>query len=100
MKRTIVAIVLLFDLGAAALLAHGGGPHLKGTVSSIGADQITVAGTDGRSAVVKITPQTEFVAGKAAGKREDLKEGDRVVVHTRKRDGGLEAIEIRYKPRK
>jgi len=99
MMRTILAVVLVLALAGSAALAHGGGPHLKGTVSAITADQITVAGAEGQAAVAKITPDTRFVRGKAVGKREDLKQGDRVVVHTRKHGDALEAIEVRYKAR-
>src|SRR5438046_728343 len=97
MRRQILAFAFLLQLCGTAALAHGGGPHLKGIASVITADQITVEGTGGRSTVAKITPDTRFIAGKAVGKREDLKEGDRVVVHTRKQGNGLEAIEVRYK---
>jgi hypothetical protein len=34
--------------------------------------------------------------GKAVGKREELHPGDRVVVHTRKKGDGLEAVEVHY----
>jgi hypothetical protein len=34
--------------------------------------------------------------GKAVGKQEDLHQGDRVVVHTRKNGDGLEAVEVHY----
>jgi len=96
MKPTILAIALLLGPLSPAL-AHGGGPHLKGTVSAVSAEQITVEADGGKPASAKITPETRFVRGKAEGKREDLKHGDRVVVHTRKRGDALEALEIRYK---
>jgi hypothetical protein len=100
MRRNIVAFAIFLQLCSGTAFAHGGGPHLKGTASAIAPDRITVDGTDGRSTVARITPDTRFIAGKAAGKREDLKPGDRVVVHTRKRGDGLEAIEVRYKGRR
>jgi translation initiation factor IF-1 len=95
--RRILTVAFLLGLGASPLLAHGGGPHFKGTISAITADQITVESTDGHVAVAKITPDTRFVRGKVIGKREDLKRGDRVVVHTRKQGDTLEAVEIRYR---
>ena len=97
MKWMILSIALLPGSAAPPVLAHGGGPHLKGTVSAISAEQITVEGEAGRPASAKITPETRFVRGKATGKREDLKQGDRVVVHTRKQGDALEALEIHYK---
>jgi hypothetical protein len=97
MVRTILLVALVRGLAGSAALAHGGGPHLKGTVSAISADQIAVQGAEGQAAVAKITPDTRFIRGKAVGKREDLKQGDRVIVHTRKQGDRLEAIEVRYK---
>ncbi len=44
------------------------GPASQGNVSAITANQITVD-AEGGPAVAKITPDTRFVRGKAAGKR-------------------------------
>ena len=96
MKRWALMTAVFLGLAASPLLAHGGGPHLKGTVSAIAPDQITVKDTDGRESQAKITPQTRFMRGKAVGKREDLHQGDRIVVHTRKQGDGLEAVEVHY----
>ena len=96
MKWIILSIALLLEPLSPAL-AHGGGPHLKGAISAISAEQITVEMDGGKPASAKITSETRFVRGKAQGKREDLKQGDRVVVHTRQHGDALEALEIRYK---
>jgi hypothetical protein len=96
MKWILLSIALLLGPLSPAF-AHGGGPHLKGTVSAISTEQITVEAEGGKPASAKITPETRFVRGNAEGKREDLKRGDRVVVHTRKHGDALEALEIRYK---
>jgi hypothetical protein len=96
MKKLASLMALFLGLAAFPVLAHGGGPHLKGTVSAIAPDQITVKDADNREWQAKITPQTRFSRWKAVGNREDLHQGDRVVVHTRKKGDGLEAIEVRY----
>jgi|SRR5260370_11187218 hypothetical protein len=96
MKKQALMMAVFLGLAASPLLAHGDGPHLMGTVSAIATGQITVKRADGRESQVKITPQTRFMRGKAVGKREDLHQGDRVVVHTRKQGDGLEAVEVRY----
>lgn len=92
------ALIMALFLGLAALpsLAHGGGAHLKGTVSAIASDQITVKGPDGHDSQATVTAETRFMRGKALGKREELHQGDRVVVHTRKKGDGLEAVEVHY----
>jgi hypothetical protein len=96
MKRRALMTAVFLGLAASPLLAHGGGPHLRGTVSAIAPDQITVKDAGGRESQVKITPQTLFMQGKAMGKPEDLHQGDRVVVHTRRKADGLEAVEVHY----
>src|SRR5882724_4530352 len=96
MKRQALMMAMFLGLAALPALAHGGGPHLKGTISAISADQVTVKDADGHESQAKITPQTRFIRSKAVGSREDLHQGDRVVVHTRKKGDGLEAVEVRY----
>jgi hypothetical protein len=96
MKKLASMMAVSIGLVSLPLLAHGGAPHLKGTVSAIASDQITVKNSDGHESEARLTPQTRFLRGNAAGKREDLHEGDRVVVHTRKQGEALEAVEVHY----
>jgi hypothetical protein len=96
MKRLSRVLFLgaLLGLAASPVMAHGGGVHLKGTVSSIGADHLIVKEADGHESNVKIDDQTRFVRGASPAKREDIEEGERVIVHARKHGGGLEATEV------
>lgn len=96
MRKQALWMAAVFGLAAFPLLAHGGGAHLKGTVSAIASEQIAVKDADGHVSEAKITPQTRFIRGKMVGKRDDLHQGDRVVVHTRKKGDGLEAVEIHF----
>ena len=94
MQSRMMMLVMLLGLATSPVFAHGGGAHLKGTISALTADRITVKAADGHEAEAAITEQTLFVRGRTAGKRGDLKQGDRVIVHTRKKGTGLEAVEI------
>src|SRR6267143_7187449 len=96
MKKQALMMAVFLGLAVSPVLAHGGGPHLKGTVSAIAPDQITVKDAGNHEWMAKITPQTRYIRSKAVGNREDLHQGDRVVVHTRKKGDGLEAVEVRY----
>jgi len=96
MKKRALMMAVFLGLAAFPVLAHGGGPHLKGTISAIAQDQITVKDAEHHEWQAKITPQTRFIRSKAVGNRGDLHQGDRVVVHTRKKGDGLEAVEVRY----
>src|SRR5467141_1380501 len=42
MKKQVLMMAVFLGLAASPVLAHGGGPHLKGTVSAIAPDRITV----------------------------------------------------------
>jgi hypothetical protein len=96
MKKQALMMAVFLGIAAPPVLAHGDGPHLKGMVSAVSADQITVKDADGHEWQAKITPQTRFIRWKAVGNPQDLQQGDRVVVHTRKKGDGLEAAEVRY----
>ena len=100
MKKRTMLIGAIVALSASPLLAHGGGAHLKGTVAAISAERITVKDSAGNESEAQITRDTRFVRGKAAGTRDELREGDRVVVHTRKQGKALEAVEIHYGAKK
>jgi len=96
MKKQALMMAEFLGLAASPVLAHGGGPHLKGTISAIAPDQIAAKDADNHEWQATITPQTRFIRSKAVVKREDLHQGDRVVVHTRKKGDALEAVEVRY----
>ncbi|HXN55825.1 MAG TPA: hypothetical protein VN874_06130 [Myxococcales bacterium] len=100
MKKQALMMAVCVGLAASPLLAHGGA-HLKGTVLAIGADEIKVKDADGHESQAKITPTTKFVSGKGPGNKDEIAQGDRVVVHTRKKGDALEAVEVHYgAPRK
>lgn len=96
MSRSLSLIAMLVGFAAAPILAHEGGVHVKGTVVAITAEKITVKKTAGSDTEIKLNEKTQFVRAGAPAKRDDLKQGDRVVVHARKNDGALEASEIRF----
>ena len=86
------ALVVLL---AATAWAHGGGEHLMGTVKAIDATSITVETKDGHSAIASIDDATKFEKDSQPAKRDDVKVGERVVVHTSKAGDGLRAILVR-----
>lgn len=82
MRRMARWVVLAGALAAPALgLAHGGGMHAKGTVHEITSDRIVVTSPDGRDLTFTLAPDTMFERGKTHARREDVKIGERVVVH-------------------
>ena len=99
MKRIIRSI---FVMAAAAMLlfvparAHDGGNHVKGTVTSITADTITLKSTEGASMSVHYDPTTKFEKSKAAATVKDLMVGDRVVIDFEEMYGTHHATWVRF----
>src|SRR5438270_11470566 len=82
-KRTLAigSAVLLF---AVLAFAHGNEQHVMGTITAISADSITVQTMDKQTKVVYVDEKTKFMKSGAAATRDDLKVGDRVVIHAGK----------------
>ena len=79
---------------AASAPAHEGGVDVRGVVKTLEPDRLEVT-TAKTSQAFALTPGTEFVKGGAPARREDVRAGDRVVVHARERGGRLEAVLVR-----
>jgi len=97
--RHILAWVAALVVAASPALAHEGGVDAKGVVKALVADRITIDTRHGEK-IFALTPDTEFVRGSKPVKREDLRLGERVVVHARARQGALEAVQVRAGPGK
>ena len=99
MRKILLALAVLLGAATSPVVAHEGGLHVKGTVTSVSAEQITVKGADGHESKVAVTNTTVFVRGNVPAKAADVKEGERVVIHSRRTNGALEATEVRLKAR-
>ena len=81
MKRLgIPGIMLALVIGGRSLLAHDNNEHVRGVVTAIAPQSLTVETTAKATRTLRITDKTTF---KRAGKTAlltDLKVGDRVVV--------------------
>jgi len=81
---TVGSIVLL---SYALVFAHGNAIHVIGTISAISGESITVETTDKQSKTVYVSEKTKFTKSGAAATRDDLKIGERVVIHAQKQEG-------------
>jgi hypothetical protein len=95
MRRKFPLFAMLGGLVAFPIMPHEGGVHVKGTVSAVTEQHITVKDTAGRESEIKLTEQTQFLRGGAPVARSDLRQGERVIVHARKEGASLEATEVR-----
>ena len=75
-------------------LAHGDMDHILGTVTKIDGSVISVE-KNGTTTQVLLTPSTTYETNGVVGKQEDLRVGDRVVIHAMKMNGREVAHEVR-----
>ncbi len=95
MKRATLAVYAVLILGT-MLWAHGDEQHVMGTVTKIDAMSISVKTVEGVVKTVMVMPETKFVKNGSQSKLEDLKAGDRVVIHARAVGEMLHATEVKY----
>ena len=97
MRNAFASLLLAFcALGASALVAHEGGHDVRGTVTSIGPEELTVKTSHGEEKFA-LTSETEFVKDGAPATAKDLKPADRAVVHSKKKAGRLEAVKVEFR---
>ena len=92
-SRALIAVPLAVFSGVA--VAHGGGVHAMGTVKSVSAELIVVDTAHGDKTFA-VTRATEVLKGNAAAKLDQVRPGDRVVVHGDLAGDRLEAEQVRF----
>lgn len=95
--RTMLASAAAALLVASAAAAHEGGGDARGVIKAVTAERLTVETAKGEKSFA-LTPETSYATGSAPARREDLRPGERVVVHARERGDRLEAVEVRAGP--
>src|SRR5207248_9951456 len=81
---------------ASPLRAHEGGHDVRGTVTSVGSEELTIKTSHGEEKFA-LTSETEFVKDGAPATARDLKPADRAVVHSKKKAGRLEAVKVEFR---
>jgi len=88
----VASTILLF---ATLVFAHGNEQHVMGTVIKIDTGSITVKTPSGETTTVMIATSTKFVKGTSSVTQQDLKVGDRVVIHAKPMGDMLHATEVK-----
>ena len=97
MKRLSI-LVALFVVSVALVFAHEGNEHVRGVVTQVSPQSITVQTTDKKTTTLKLTEKTTFqLAGKVAH-LADLKVGDRVVVDVPEKSSDALLVQIGTAP--
>jgi len=89
-----LALIVAVFAGRAPLLAHGGNEHVRGVVTQVSAQSITVQTTGKATRTLTLSQKTVF---KQAGKEvhlADLKVGDRVVIDVPEKTNDATLVQI------
>jgi hypothetical protein len=95
-KRMCSLLLLVSVLISVAAGAHEGGKHFLGMVKAFDQNTLTVATTNGGTVTFTITKATKFVKSGEPAQLNDLKKGERVVVHAKPSGESWEAQEVRF----
>lgn len=88
MKRLSI-LIMSFVVSGALAFAHEGNEHVRGVVTEVSPQSITLETTDRKTTTLTVTSKTTFqLAGKTAH-LADLKVGDRVVVDVSEKSDAL-----------
>ena len=91
-------LVMSFIVSGALVLAHEGNEHVRGVVTQLSPQSITVQTTGKKTTTLKVTAKTTFqLAGKAAT-LADLKVGDRVVIDVPEKSSDALLVQIGTSP--
>ncbi len=74
---SVIALVLAVSTGA---LAHNGNEHVRGVVTAVSSQSVTVQLPDKTTKTLSINPKTEFETSGKPAHLADVKVGDRVVI--------------------
>lgn len=85
---------LLLLLASRVAFAHGGLEHVMGTVARITATSLDVKTVAGKTTTVTLDAATRWVRGTAAVTPQEVKPGDRVVIHAKAAGVKLTAVEV------
>jgi len=79
MKR-LIALVGAFTLAGTTAFAHGGNEHVRGVVTQVSAQSVTVQTADKATKTLTLTARTALKQAGKAAQLSDLHVGDRVVI--------------------
>ena len=93
---TLAATVLGCLVGVSPVRAHGSQKHVLGTVTELDATHLVIETNDGKTESVLRNADTKYVRGDGPAAADDLKVGDRVVVHAKPGGNPPTATTIRF----
>jgi len=95
----LMATVLAFLAAGAIALAHGDNDHVRGTVTQISAQGITIQTTAKAARTLALNDKTTFEKSRHKATLADLKIGDRVVVDVPKGTNEARVVQFGAAPK-
>jgi hypothetical protein len=89
--RRVLLLALASMLLSVVALAHDGMEHVRGTVSKVSDQSVTVTTAAGKSVEVLLDAQTTYSRADKPTQKSDLKVGDRVLIHAAEKNEILTA---------
>lgn len=99
MKQLLSVIALVLAMSAGAV-AHEGNEHVRGVVTAVSAQSITVELANKTSKTLAISAKTAFEAAGKTANLGDLKVGDRVVIDVPEHTTNAVLIKVGAGPKK
>lgn len=93
-----ILFAALTSLVAAPAVAHEHGDRAMGVVASATAERIVIKTADGHPVTFSVTPETRFLRGESPARPEDVRAGERAVVHGKRVGEALEAVLVKLGP--
>ena len=76
----LIALVGALTLVGTVAFAHGGNEHVRGVVTKVSAQSVTVQTADKATKTLTLTDKTTFKQAGKAAQLSDVRVGDRVVI--------------------
>jgi len=99
MKQLLSVIALVLAVSAGAL-AHNGNDHVRGVVTAVSAQSVTIQLADKSTKTLAISAKTEFETSGKPAHLGDVKVGDRVVVDVPEHGTNALLIKVGTAPKK
>jgi hypothetical protein len=88
-------LVLALAGPPAVARAHVAGERTMGVVDSVTSDRIVLKASDGHALTFVVTPQTRFLRLEKPIRAEDVRVGERAVVHARRAGDSMQATRVK-----
>jgi hypothetical protein len=96
--RTGILLAAFAALAARPAVAHERGDRAMGVVASVTTDRIVIKTADGHPVTFSVTAETLFFRGDSPARPQDVRTGERAVVHGKRVGKALQAVRVKLGP--